>query len=191
MKEILTAPFMIEAVRMCTNMYAHGWDERNGGNLSILLDEAEVGEYLDLADVQRVIPAGFAAPELAGKYFLVTGTGKYFKTRLNIQKCCTSVILVCYNISVIIKVCLIVRENIIAYLYITGLLLILIVFIHIMLHYWRIVNIMSMKSKAEIEMDFSRAINQAQELEEVAGELTSIATSNVDEMLDLLRFCSV
>lgn len=46
---------------------------------------------------------------------------------------------------------------------------------------------MSMKSKAEIEMDFSRAINQAQELEEVAGELTSIATSNVDEMLDLLR----
>ena len=79
MKDILTAPFLIETVRMCTNMYAHGWDERNGGNLSLLLDEAEVGEYLDLADVQRVIPAGFSAPELAGKYFLVTGTGKYFK----------------------------------------------------------------------------------------------------------------
>ena len=79
MKDILEAPFMIETVRMLTNMYNHGWDERNGGNLSILLDEAEVGEYLDLEKVQRVIPAGFAAPELAGKYFLVTGTGKYFK----------------------------------------------------------------------------------------------------------------
>ena len=27
----------------------------------------------------RAIPAGFSAPELGGKYFLVTGTGKYFK----------------------------------------------------------------------------------------------------------------
>ena len=79
MKDILTAPFVLETVRMCTNMYAHGWDERNGGNISLLLDEAEVGEYLDLGSVQRVIPTGFSAPELAGRYFLVTGTGKYFK----------------------------------------------------------------------------------------------------------------
>ena len=79
MKDILTAPFMVEMVRTITNMYAHGWDERNGGNISLLLDESEVGEYLDLKDVKRVIPTGFAAPALEGKYFLVTGTGKYFK----------------------------------------------------------------------------------------------------------------
>ena len=79
MKDILTAPFLTELVRTCTNMYAHGWDERNGGNISVLLDEAEVSAYPDAARVIRTIPLGFAAPALAGKYFLVTGTGKYFK----------------------------------------------------------------------------------------------------------------
>ncbi len=79
MKDILTAPFLVEMVRTTTNMYAHGWDERNGGNISLMLDEAELGEYLDLNAVVRSIPIGFDAPSLAGKYFLVTGTGKYFK----------------------------------------------------------------------------------------------------------------
>ena len=79
MKDILTAPFMVEMIRTTTNMYAHGWDERNGGNISLLLEEAEVTEYLDITAVIRSIPTGFEAPELEGKYFLVTGTGKYFK----------------------------------------------------------------------------------------------------------------
>lgn len=79
MKNILEAPFLIEMVRTCTNMYAHGWDERNGGNISLLLSEEEVKDYLDPNVVLREIPTGFEAPELEGKYFLVTGTGKYFK----------------------------------------------------------------------------------------------------------------
>ena len=79
MNDILTAPFLVELVRTCTNMYAHGWDERNGGNISLLLDEADVQEYLNLSRVLRTIPTGFEAPALEGKYFLVTGTGKYFK----------------------------------------------------------------------------------------------------------------
>jgi len=79
MKDILTAPFMVEMIRTATNMYAHGWDERNGGNISLLLDEAEVKEYLDTKKVLRAIPTGFEAPELEGRLFLVTGTGKYFK----------------------------------------------------------------------------------------------------------------
>ena len=79
MKDILTAPWMVEMIRTTTNMYAHGWDERNGGNISLLLDEADVAEYLDLNNVLRTIPTGFEAPALEGKYFLVTGTGKYFK----------------------------------------------------------------------------------------------------------------
>ena len=36
-------------------------------------------DLLDLTRVHRTIPTGFEAPELEGKYFLVTGTGKYFK----------------------------------------------------------------------------------------------------------------
>ena len=79
MKDILTAPFMVEMIRTATNMYNHGWDERNGGNISLLLDEAEVKEYLDSDAVLRTISTGFSAPALEGKYFLVTGTGKYFK----------------------------------------------------------------------------------------------------------------
>jgi rhamnulose-1-phosphate aldolase len=79
MKDILTSPEIVELVRTLTNMYAHGWDERNGGNVSVLLDGAELAEYLDLSAVLRTIPTGFAAPELEGRYFLVTGTGKYFK----------------------------------------------------------------------------------------------------------------
>ena len=82
MQDILTAPFLVEMVRTATNMYNHGWDERNGGNISLLLGEEEVAEYLDVGAVIREIPTGFEAPALDGKYFLVTGTGKYFK---NIQ----------------------------------------------------------------------------------------------------------
>ena len=79
MKDVMTAPFMVEMIRTATNMYDHGWDERNGGNISLMLEEKEVKEYLDPAQVLRTIPTGFEAPALEGKYFLVTGTGKYFK----------------------------------------------------------------------------------------------------------------
>ena len=79
MKDILKAPYMVEMIRTITNMYNHGWDERNGGNISLMLDEQDVREYLDLSSVKLRIPTGFTAPELDGKYFLVTGTGKYFK----------------------------------------------------------------------------------------------------------------
>ena len=79
MKDILTMPVMVELIRTITNMYDHGWDERNGGNVSVMLDEAVLKEYLDTDRVLRTIPTGFAAPALNGKYFLVTGTGKYFK----------------------------------------------------------------------------------------------------------------
>ena len=79
MKDILTAPFVVEMGKTTANMYRLGWDERNGGNISYLLDEKEVGEYLDLTKVIRTIPLGFDATKLIGKIFIVTGTGKYFK----------------------------------------------------------------------------------------------------------------
>lgn len=79
MKDILTAPFVEEMKRTTANMYRLGWDERNGGNISYMLNEAEVAEYLDLNNVIRTIPTGFKADDLIGKIFIVTGTGKYFK----------------------------------------------------------------------------------------------------------------
>ena len=55
-RDILTAPFMVEMIRTATNMYDHGWDERNGGNISRMVDEAELTDYLDLTqgDPHRV-----------------------------------------------------------------------------------------------------------------------------------------
>ena len=79
MKDILTAPFVEEMKKTTANMYRLGWDERNAGNVSYMLDEKEVREYLDLSKVIRTIPTGFDATELIGKIFIVTGTGKYFK----------------------------------------------------------------------------------------------------------------
>ncbi len=79
MNNILNAPFVEEMKRTAANMYRLGWDERNGGNISYMLDRDEVAEYLDLASVKREIPLGFDAKELTGKIFIVTGTGKYFK----------------------------------------------------------------------------------------------------------------
>ena len=85
MKDILTAPFLIEFAKTASNMYRLGWDERNGGNISYLLKEDEVKEYLDPTHVIRTInfagihSSSLDARPLSGKYFLVTGTGKYFK----------------------------------------------------------------------------------------------------------------
>ncbi len=61
------------------NMYRMGWDERNGGNISYMLEENDVAEYLDLSKVIRTISLGFDATSIIGKIFIVTGTGKYFK----------------------------------------------------------------------------------------------------------------
>ncbi len=85
MKDIMTAPFVKEMCKTTANMYRLGWDERNGGNISYLLDEKEVAEYLDLNKVIRTISlagvkeADFDVTPLIGKIFIVTGTGKYFK----------------------------------------------------------------------------------------------------------------
>ena len=79
MKNILEAKFVEEMKRTTANMYRLGWDERNGGNISMMLDPNEVAEYLDLNNVIRTIPTGFVANDLIGKIFIVTGTGKYFK----------------------------------------------------------------------------------------------------------------
>ena len=71
-----------ELAATAANMYRLGWHERNGGNISILLDSGET-EGLDFVEAQRRFDTGFDASALAGRYLLVTGTGKYFK---NLEK---------------------------------------------------------------------------------------------------------
>ncbi|MGN1164700.1 MAG: rhamnulose-1-phosphate aldolase [Candidatus Ornithospirochaeta sp.] len=83
MKDIRESRFLREMMDTTANMYRLGWDERNGGNISCLLDDYDLSEYLDMEKVLRTIPLGFDALPLAGRCFLVTGTGKYFK---NVEK---------------------------------------------------------------------------------------------------------
>ena len=70
---------MVDTVRILTNLYRLGWDERNGGNLSYLLYDEDIEGYLDTDKVIREIPMSFDASAIVGKIFLVTGTGQYFK----------------------------------------------------------------------------------------------------------------
>ena len=79
MNNILNAPFLTELCRICTVMYQKGWHERNGGNISLLLDEAEVSPYLDTHSFSRRVPLESPLKGAAGKIFLVTGSGKYFR----------------------------------------------------------------------------------------------------------------
>jgi rhamnulose-1-phosphate aldolase len=70
---------MAELIGTCSNMYRLGWNERNGGNISVLLEEGEVERYLDTRHSLRQIETGFDARELAGRLVALTRTGSYFK----------------------------------------------------------------------------------------------------------------
>ncbi|WP_392388587.1 rhamnulose-1-phosphate aldolase [Gracilibacillus timonensis] len=75
----LDAPFVTEMMEITNYMWRFGWDERNGGNISYLLKEDEVKPYLDTSRVLRNIILDFPVKELANQFFIVTGSGKFFK----------------------------------------------------------------------------------------------------------------
>ncbi|MBR2871593.1 MAG: rhamnulose-1-phosphate aldolase [Clostridia bacterium] len=79
MKNIIKAKFVQEMCDTTANMYRLGWDERNGGNVSMIIEDKDVEKYLKNRKVIRTIPMGFDASALKGKCVIVTGTGKYFK----------------------------------------------------------------------------------------------------------------
>jgi rhamnulose-1-phosphate aldolase len=84
MNNIFDAPFVKEMRETTANMYRLGWDERNGGNISCLLDASMAEAYLDPGAVLRTLPLDFDASFLGGRYLIVTATGKYFK---NVKDC--------------------------------------------------------------------------------------------------------
>ncbi len=66
--------------KVCADGFRQGWHERNGGNLSCRLtaEEAEaLKENFDVSAPWREI--GTEVPELAGEYFMVTGSGKFMR----------------------------------------------------------------------------------------------------------------
>lgn len=72
---------MKEYTAIIDRMYQLGWDERNGGNVSLLFDQDEVEKYLNGGrKVIRTIPLPLTVdPILKGRVFAITGTGRYFR----------------------------------------------------------------------------------------------------------------
>jgi len=75
---ILEANFINKIREIINFMWEKGWDERNGGNVSYRLTEEEVEKYVDTENIKSRFELEKAIPKLAGEFFLVTGSGKYF-----------------------------------------------------------------------------------------------------------------
>ncbi|WP_050636396.1 rhamnulose-1-phosphate aldolase [Candidatus Stoquefichus sp. SB1] len=77
---ILEQEFIKGFMRMCSDGFMQGWHERNGGNLSYRMKEQEVQSIQSAFSYQRAwTDIGTEVLNLANEYFLVTGSGKYFR----------------------------------------------------------------------------------------------------------------
>ena len=76
---VLDAEFVKGFIRMATDGWEQGWHERNGGNLSYRIKSEEVESVKEELSPREWRPIGTSVPELAGEYFLVTGSGKYMR----------------------------------------------------------------------------------------------------------------
>ena len=91
--KILESKFVKGFIKMADDGYQQGWHERNGGNLSYRLKPEEVemikprlnapGEWEEI---------GVEVPGLAGEFFLVTGSGKYFRNIIVDPEVCLAII---------------------------------------------------------------------------------------------------
>ncbi|MDE6128783.1 MAG: rhamnulose-1-phosphate aldolase, partial [Lachnospiraceae bacterium] len=77
--EFLKAEFVQGFIRMANDGWEQGWHERNGGNLSYRAKPEEVESVKANFSVGKWQPIGTSVRGLAGEYFLVTGSGKYFR----------------------------------------------------------------------------------------------------------------
>lgn len=80
MQNILSSWFVQGMVKATGDMWLKGWDERNGGNVSLRLLAEEVAPFHhEFAADPRCVELTQPAPGLANCWFLVTGSGKFFR----------------------------------------------------------------------------------------------------------------
>ena len=78
--EIKQAKFMEGFIRLTSDAFKKGWHERNGGNLTYRIKDEEISAVKEsLHEIKEWLPIGNSVPDLAGEYFLVTGSGKYMR----------------------------------------------------------------------------------------------------------------
>jgi rhamnulose-1-phosphate aldolase len=83
MKNIINSWFVQGMIKTTSDMWLKGWDERNGGNISLRLSEDDIMPFLpSFSSAKRRVELTRNIPSLANCWFLVTGSGKFFR---NIQ----------------------------------------------------------------------------------------------------------
>ena len=91
--KILDSKFVQGFIKMANDGYLQGWHERNGGNLSYRLKTDEVEMIRPRLNAPgEWTPIGTEVPGLAGEFFLVTGSGKYFRNIIVDPEACLAII---------------------------------------------------------------------------------------------------
>ncbi len=72
-------------VRMCNDGWNQGWHERNGGNLTYRMtdEDVEIVKPYFTDDPGSWVEMGVCAKDLAGQYFITTGSGKYMRNAIS------------------------------------------------------------------------------------------------------------
>lgn len=78
---MLDIDVMQRYIRMANDGWLQGWHERNGGNLTYRLTGEEVAQMRPFFDEtpRPWVSMGVTGANLAGAYFISTGSGKYFR----------------------------------------------------------------------------------------------------------------
>ena len=78
--KVLESKFMEGFIRCATDGSNYGWHERNGGNLSYRIKDEEIAAIRDELNLDaKWVEIGTIVPEVANEFFLVTGSGKFFR----------------------------------------------------------------------------------------------------------------
>ncbi len=85
MQTITDAWFVQGMIKATSDAWLKGWDERNGGNLTLRLDESDIAPFqAEFYPQPCYIALSQPMPQLANTPFIVTGSGKFFR---NVQLC--------------------------------------------------------------------------------------------------------
>lgn len=84
MRNVSESKLIREISEITTQMFINGWHEKNSGNISYRVYEEEIKDFIfEKRYKSEVVKLDIDASEIKGQYFLITGSGKYFK---NIEK---------------------------------------------------------------------------------------------------------
>ena len=81
MNNILETSCLTGFIRMCQDGWLQGWHERNGGNLTYRMTSEDVAACRPFFDEtsREWVKMDVQADNLAGEYFITTGSGKFFR----------------------------------------------------------------------------------------------------------------